>query len=95
MKAGIGDKIIITIGDREIETVIDEHGVQRLPRNPIYDDLFNKGLIDLNSMIVRYHQKKIEFEDYFEFYLHIGYSVSGFSELSCFQHLDIKNPLWE
>jgi hypothetical protein len=85
---------MITIGDRQIETTIIDK-VQRLPRNPVYDDLCSLGLVDLNQMANKYHTGQLSFETYLEFYLNIGYSVCGFAELSSFEHLAIKNPLWE
>jgi hypothetical protein len=95
VKVNPGDKITIKIGDQEIETTVDEYGVQRLPRNPIYDGMIDKGLVDLNEMVRSYRAGRIKFEDYLEFYLNIGYSVSGFADLSSFQHLEIRNPIWE
>ncbi len=85
----------ITIGDIKINTWYDEHGVQRLPRNEVYCALFDSGALDLNKLVVAYLQNKISFEHYLEYYLNIGYSVCGFAELNNFQHLPIKNPVWE
>ena len=90
-----GDKVMIKIGDRDMETVIDEHGVQRLPDNPVYSALFDSGALDLNALAVAYHKGKISFENYLEYYLHIGYSVDGFADLSAFQELEITNPIWD
>lgn len=90
-----GDKIFVWIGKRMIETTIDEHGTQRLPSNPVYRELYDCGLFDLNEMAIAYQSGLLSFESYFEFYLHIGYSVCSFAELSPFEHLEIVNPMWE
>lgn len=90
-----GDKFTVTIGSKQVETTIDPDGVQRFPYNPIYGDLWDKRLIDLNAMAINYQSGRIKFEDYLDFYLNFGYSVCSFADLSSFQHLEIKNPLWE
>jgi len=91
-----GDKIMIKIGNRKIETYIDPHGTQRItPVNKLYNYLYECGKLDLNRLAVAVDTGQFKFKDYFELYLSIGYSVSGFSELSRFQKYQIKNPLWE
>lgn len=89
-----GDKIKIKIGGREIETIIDPHGIQRLPSNPIYKGLWDSGSLDLNKLAIGYHEGKISKEDYLEFWLHFGMSVCSFSEKHDFEDLEIENPLW-
>ena len=95
MKYEPGDVITITVGDHKVETTIDANGVQRLPKNPVYSALFDSGALSLNQLAIAYAQKKISFEHYLDYYLNIGYSVCGFAELSNFQHLEIKNPVWD
>lgn len=90
-----GDIFLVKIGSHRIKTEIDKNGVQRLPCNLFYDNLIKHGLLDLNAMARAYHTGKLSFDEYLEFYLNIGYSMSGFAELSSFEHLEIKNPLWE
>lgn len=90
-----GDKIVVQIGNYFLETTIDEHGVQRLPNNTDYRELIDKGIIDLNTLARDHINGKVKFEDFLAFYLYIGYSVCGFAELHQFEHLEIKNPLWE
>jgi len=91
----MGDKINITIGEKTIETWIDKYGTQRLPNNPLFSALFECEALDLNRLAIAYRRSQINFEHYLEYYLNIGYSVCGFAELSSFEHLEIKNPLWE
>ena len=95
MVADIGDKIMIKIGDVAVVTVIDEHGTQRLPSNSLYMELYQSGALGLDDLYAAHYDGDISFDNYLEFYLNIGYSVGGFSELSAFQHLEIKNPVWE
>lgn len=91
-----GDKIMVKIGHRNIETYIDEHGTQRItPVNKLYEWLYDHGKLDLNEIASGYFCGNISFKDYFELYLSIRYSMSGFYELHNFEHLTIKNPLWE
>ena len=90
-----GTKIPVKIGKHELVTVIDSDGVQRLPTNPIYRALLDSGALDLNKLCASYQQGLISKKDYLEFYLNIGYSVCGFSDLSFFQGYRIHNPLWD
>lgn len=53
------------------------------------DENFN-----LNHMARLRRQGRFTDEEWLNFYLHIGYSVSGFSDLSDFSHLEIVNPAW-
>lgn len=90
-----GTKIPVKIGKQTLVTVIDENGTQRLPTNPIYRALLDSGALDLNQLCSAYQRGNISKKDYLEFYLNIGYSVCGFSDLSFFQGYKIHNPLWE
>lgn len=49
----------------------------------------------LNTVDVEYHQGKHSVDDLLTLYTSIGYSVSGFMDLSLFDDLEIRNPLWE
>lgn len=109
-----GDMIPIRVGNMVVHTVIDDHGVQRLPVNKIYaawvdgttqaSDSYNSKTpfsnrdadvtFNLNDMCVLYQQGKFTDEEWLDFYLHIGYSVSGFSSLSDFEDIEIINPAW-
>lgn len=109
-----GDMIPIRVGKMVVHTVIDDHGVQRLPMNKIYaawvdgttqaSDSYNRKTpfsnrdadvtFNLNDMCVLYQQGEFTDEEWLDFYLHIGYSVDGFSSLSDFEDLEIINPAW-
>lgn len=49
----------------------------------------------LNTLAIEYHQGKHSLDDMLTFYTSIGYSVAGFADLSFFEELDIRNPVWE
>jgi len=99
-----GDKIIIKVGGIEYETVIDDAGTQRFVKNPdhwlvkqipmIYDTYLKRDIQDMNTMARRYHQGEFSQRDYAEMNMAIGYSVSGFCELSSFHDMIVENPLW-
>ena len=51
--------------------------------------------VDLNEMAWAFHANNaFSLLDYAEFNMHIGYSVSGWADLSTFQHMEIDNPMW-
>ena len=50
---------------------------------------------DLNEMEVAYQRRAFPQLDYAEFKMAIGYSVSGWCELSAFLDMSVINPLWE
>lgn len=99
------DIIVVRIGDREFDTQIDAAGVQRFIPNAVTAHLVQLMLDDfiqidgkgfnLNDMIRLYHEELFPEEDWLTFYTSFGYSVSGFADLSFFQHLPIVNPIWE
>lgn len=91
-----GDKIEVQLGEYKLETFIDEGGVQRFsPFNKMYAALYEVGNIDLNELAVARGRGEISLKDYREFYLSIGYSVSGLVYLSFFEDLEVYNPVWE
>jgi hypothetical protein len=51
--------------------------------------------LDLNKLAVDYHKGKFTKDDYGEIMMMLGYSVSGFCDLSAFQDWEIENPLWD
>lgn len=109
-----GDVITVRVGTLLIDTVIDDHDVQRFPVDPILNawvdgttaatDSYNRTHrsasrrddenFSLNNMAMLYHEGKFTFDEWLNFYLRIGYSVSGFGSLSTFSHLAIANPVW-
>ena len=110
-KYNVGDTVLITVGDREFTTVIDEHDVQRFKVNSVinayndtvsaewdkwmYSDRSMPEPFGLNMLAVEYAHGKHSLDDMLTFYTSIGYSVAGFSDLSYFEELDIRNPIWE
>jgi hypothetical protein len=96
LKPKPGDVITVKVGGKEYDTVIDEQGVQRFKENGVLKYLFDRGALDLNEIARIYHTKKpFSQRDYAELNMMLGYSVSGWCDLSAFQDMDVKNPLWE
>lgn len=87
-----GDTVKVKVGGVVYETVIDSNGTQRFRKNTAIDWLAED---QLNRMALDYQAKKFTQRDYLEFNMALGYSVSGLSELSAFEDLEIENPLWE
>ena len=83
------------VGEKTYPTFIDEDGVQRFFQNSVICHLFEAGKLDLNQLAVDYHQKKFSQVDYAELNMMLGYSVSGWCDLSSFQDMKVINPLWE
>ena len=50
---------------------------------------------NLNNMYEKYIKGDFTFDEWLDFMLNIGYSVSGFADLHDFSHLEIVNPVWE
>lgn len=63
---------------------LDKHGTARFKRNNILDRLFDEGKIDLNQIAIWAQQKQynITQEDQMQLAQLLGYSVSGFGDLS-------------
>jgi len=100
-----GDIIKVKVGGVEYDTVINDNHTQRFIENPDHfllkriRDYSGGGnpegdVKDLNEMAIRYHHGEFSKRDYAEMNMAIGYSVSGFSELSYFEDWDIDNPIW-
>lgn len=106
-----GDKINVKIGDRTFETIIDKRGVQRFKENTVisafykasteaYNDWMRTGRegsapFNLNTLAKEYHAGKHTLDDMLTFYTSFGYSVDGFADVSFFEGLEIRNPVWE
>jgi len=56
----------------------DKHGVVRFRQNDIIAYLFERGLIDLNALALMKFKK----DDEMQLAMLLGYSVSGFGDLS-------------
>jgi hypothetical protein len=94
-KRNPGEVITVSVGGKEYQTIIDEYGVQRFSRSTVLDHLFESGCLDLNQLNDDYRAGKFDKRDYAEFNMALGYSVSGFADLSAFQDWEIQNPVWE
>lgn len=60
----------------------DKDGVIRFKRNAIIDWLFNTYRIDLNEIAIHCQEAKVPVEDQEQFWQLLGYSVSGYGDLS-------------
>ena|SRR3989344_2408868 len=89
-----GDIIIVKVGNKPYETVIDDKGVQRFKVNKLFRHLNDVMRVDLNKLSIYYQRGLFTQEEYLHFYMGLGYSVSGLSGLSFFEDLGIDNPLW-
>jgi hypothetical protein len=98
------ETIIVKVGGRPFETYIDRHGVQRFRVNTVLNHLCNLMMknmtVDgkpygLNEMNMEFFEGKFSNNDWLTWYTSFGYSVSGFMDISHFDHLDIENPLWD
>lgn len=92
------------------EILCTDTGISRRPvraANPVPDNVIelaktNKAVAwvvennpcDLNEMEVAYQRGGFPKLDYAEFKMAIGYSVSGWCELSAFMDMSVINPLW-
>lgn len=93
-----GDVIDVKINGKSYRTVIDDRGVQRFdigPASDVVNWLFKQNQLDLNQLAVDFQQGKFPLEAYMEFYMLLGYSVSGMYDLSWMQDVSIENPLWD
>jgi hypothetical protein len=71
---------------------IDEHGVIRFKRNAIVDFLVRdmRPGYDMNTIVTKYHRGEFSYEDLVQFYQLIGYSISGYGDLSA-----VKDEDWD
>jgi hypothetical protein len=104
VNARAGQKIEVLVGGRPYQTEIDEHGVQRFIENPshflvqqipkVWCKHMGGEIDDMNTMRIRYIDGEFNQRDYAEMHMAIGYSVSGFCELSPFEDMEVLNPIW-
>lgn len=103
--------IEVKLNGKPYQTHIDEHGVQRFVANKALSNIVHGlvglygrigyrefealGLYGLNELSLDYHRGLIPQQDMIDLYTQMGYSVSGFCDLSYFQDLEIENPLWK
>lgn len=92
-----GMVIMVKVGGIEYPTFIDAHGVQRFKANAVVrwmiDEARTAGAGDLNKLGSAYRSGAFDQRTYAEFYMLLGYSLSGFAELSFFLDLEIENPI--
>lgn len=89
-----GDRVTVLIDGVPHETIIDENGTQRFPTNRVIRYLIDSHPhVDLNALWHMMDSGMISRDELMQFYLQIGYSVTGFEEL--FANSEIENPIWE
>ena len=93
-------RIPVKIGDKEYQTYLDRHGVQRFVGNSVITRIMDhhsdpNATLSLNTLIVEYQQGRFSTEDWLDFMTSFGYSVGGLLDLSEFSYLPVENPLWE
>jgi hypothetical protein len=88
-----GDEIIVRVGGKDYKTVIDRWGVQLFKGNTLLTHLYETRKIDLNSLAADYQKGKFSKEEYLEFYIGIGCSVSRITGHDSFKDVQIENPL--
>ncbi len=66
--------------------IVDASGTIRFQENKIVRFLLDNGIYDLNKLWIMFHNSKIfSLDDMEQFYQLIGYSVSGFGDISNFR----------
>lgn len=68
----------------------DDQGTIRFKKNAIVDFLVRdmRPGYDMNTIVRMYHEGKFSYEDLLQFYQLVGYSVSGFGDLSAVKDED-------
>ena len=86
--------MIIRINGKEIETTIDESGIQRLPHNRIISHLMRThSTLDYNTLSWKVQEGEFSEEERRFIYQNVGYSVCGYADI--FPDDEIENPMWE
>lgn len=60
-----------------------------------FGDTIPNGIYTPNDLAIAFHQGEWTVDEILSYQTASGYSVSGLSELSYFDDLEIRNPLWE
>jgi hypothetical protein len=79
----------VEINGKRYKTKIDPDGVQRFVPDATWVPKIRK-MLNLNDV-----GDVLDGDEYSDFARNIGYSVSGWMELSCNARKRVKNPLWE
>jgi len=92
-----GTVVKVKIGGKEYDTVIDKSrkAIQVFRTNALIRHLLDSGQITMDRLNADYAEGKFSQKEYLHFYMGLGYSVCGISELSFFENLEIENPLWD
>ncbi len=69
----------------DCQIVKDEHGTYRFKANRLFRCLVDSGDVSLNRLAVFYDRGYFPIDEYAEFNMGLGYSLSGFCELSFIQ----------
>ena len=92
-------KVIIRINGKPYETYMDEEGKQRFPQKPLMRWLADR--VGMNDIVEYYETGAFPLESLMQFYMDIGYTVSGFDEIFGInsgliksRQADIQNPEW-
>jgi hypothetical protein len=89
-----GDVVVVRVGGKDYETIFDENGVQRFRKNGVLTHLVKIRSIELNQIALMFGRGSFSQRDFAEFNMALGYSVSGFADLSHFKDMEIENPVW-
>ena len=95
-----GTRFKVRVGGVEYDSIIDPSGRERFVENPEHRLVKmlappdGTGTDDMNSMRFRFINGEFSRREYAEFHMAIGYSLSGFMELSPFfcWEIDTTNP---
>lgn len=75
---------------RRYLTRVDEFGVQRFVKNPLYSTMVYECGLDLNKLALSYNRKSFEMWVYLEFLMGLGYSLDGIMELRISDDLEFE-----
>lgn len=96
------DEIMILVGGQPVTTII-ENGVQRFKQNSVIDHLFRRELLDVNGLWIDFYRGDFDRDGFIDFYMGLGYSVSGFVEVwgpgssyhaNTGDYVEVVNPVW-
>lgn len=88
------NEFMVKVGGIDYPAYTDINGVTRFKGNSIIEFLFKSGKLDLNQLAVDYSNGKFSKRDYAELNMMLGYSVSGFCDLSAFADMEVVTPGW-
>ncbi len=60
--------------------IVEVDGVWRFKQNKLIRYLVDE-IVDLNRMKIEFHNRKFSLDEYMQFYMDMGYSLSGFYEI--------------